>query len=49
MSIAAIRLCRKEEVAPQLSFYADQQDDGRETALLEATMACTGATAKTRW
>ena len=31
MSIAAIRLCRKEEVAPQLSFYADQQDDGRET------------------
>ncbi len=38
MSIAAIRLCRKEEVAPQLSFYADQQDDGRETALLEATI-----------
>lgn len=38
MSIAAIRLSRKEEVAPQLSFYADQQDDGRETALLEATI-----------
>ena len=38
MSIAAIRLCRKEEVAPQLTFYADQQDDGRETALLEATI-----------
>ena len=38
MSIAAIRLSRKEEVAPQLTFYADQQDDGRETALLEATI-----------
>ena len=38
MSIAAIRLCRKEEVAPQLTFYSDQQDDGRETALLEATI-----------
>lgn len=38
MSIAAIRLCRKEEMAPQLTFYADQQDDGRETALLEATI-----------
>ena len=38
MSIAAIRLCRKEEVAPQLTFYADQQDDGKETALLEATI-----------
>ena len=38
LSIAAIRLCRKEEVAPQLTFYADQQDDGKETALLEATI-----------
>ena len=38
MSIAAIRLCRKEEVAPQLSFYSDQQGDGKETALLEATI-----------
>lgn len=38
MSIAAIRLSRKEEVAPQLTFYSDQQDDGRETALLEATI-----------
>ena len=38
MSIAAIRLSRKEEVVPQLSFYTDQQDDGRETALIEATI-----------
>ncbi len=38
MSIAAIRLSRKEDVVPQLSFYADQQDDGRETALMEATI-----------
>ena len=38
MSIAAIRLSRKEEVVPQLSFYTDQQNDGRETALIEATI-----------
>ena len=38
MSIAAIRLSRKEDVAPQLSFYADQQDNDREIALMEATI-----------
>ncbi|MGI6256355.1 MAG: Y-family DNA polymerase [Acutalibacter sp.] len=38
MSIAAIRLTREETVAPQLSLYADHQDDGRETALLKATI-----------
>ena len=38
MSIAAIRLCREEDVAPQLSFCADQQDDSRETALMKATI-----------
>lgn len=38
MSIAAIRLSPASEVPPQLSLFASQQDDGRETALLEATI-----------
>ena len=38
MSIAAIRLSPASEVPPQLSLFASQQDDERETALLEATI-----------
>lgn len=39
MSIAAIRLSPKEEVASQLSLFSSQQDDERETALLRAVIS----------
>lgn len=39
MSIAAIRLSPREEVPPQLSLFASQQDDERETALLKAAIS----------
>ena len=38
MSIAAIRLSPASEVPPQLSLFASQQDDERETALLKASI-----------
>ena len=38
MSIAAIRLSPASEVPPQLSLFATQQDDERETALLKASI-----------
>ena len=39
MSIAAIRLSPASEVPPQLSLFASQQDDERETALLKAAIS----------
>ena len=38
MSIAAIRLSPASEVPPQLSLFASQQDDERETALMKASI-----------
>ena len=38
MSIAAIRLSTASEVPPQLSLFASQQDDERETALMKASI-----------
>lgn len=39
MSIAAIRLSRREDIPPQLSLFASQQDDERETALVRAAIS----------
>lgn len=39
MSIAAIRLSPASEVPPQLSLFASQQDDERETALVRAAIS----------
>ena len=39
MSIAAIRLSRREDIPPQLSLFASQQDDERETALARAAIS----------
>lgn len=39
MSIAAIRLSRREDIPPQFSLFASQQDDERETALVRAAIS----------
>ena len=38
MSVAAIRLCRAEETAPQLSLFCSDRDERRETSLALATL-----------
>ena len=47
MSVAAIRLCREEDTAPQLSLFRGAREERRETDLLKTWLACTGGSAKT--